>query len=420
MRSLLIACVVLCALAAASAAEEIVVAPPGSGVPGAVTNLDSLFAGVADGTVVRFSDGVYELTPKPYVEPTCGNCPAESTQVEATVGLTVTGRGIWILGPSQGEAVLRTNAGYGVLFENCTSCSMEGMTVTAGARDTMATATDAAVVVKRSSVGITNCTLRDNVGDPETVRKTVVGIMGVAGREGAVLTVRGCRITGNSWDGVALYRGAQGVIEDNLIDGVDLARGETIGGGRGVGIGLTWNAFATVRGNLVRHYWKGIGVFVDAQATVEENVVEHVATWGLTLWDAEVGRPAGTFRRNVVYDVGACGASVVRTSPDMPPPGQFVQNVLVKTGQDPRYDTGEPYCFQTAIAEHAVPETFSISANIPFQNREPNRVRPPGDLAPRDFEARMKPVWAALGRWEAVQRSDFWADYREFTAPVGP
>ena len=52
------------------------------------------------------------------------------------------------------------------------------------------------------------------------------------------------------------------MIEGNWIDGVDLARGERIGGGRGVGIGATWNAYANVRGNVVRRYWKGIGAFV--------------------------------------------------------------------------------------------------------------------------------------------------------------
>ena len=36
-------------------------------------------------------------------------------------------------------------------------------------------------------------------------------------------------------------------IEDNVIDGVDKAGGRVAGGGRGVGIGLTWNATASIR-----------------------------------------------------------------------------------------------------------------------------------------------------------------------------
>jgi len=400
-------------VAAASQVAEILVAPPDSSVSGAVSNLDSLFQALPKGAVVRFSPGDYILRPRPYTEPTCGNCAEESTRVQATVGLRISGQGVWLQGPEHGEAVLHTHAGYGLLFEDCRSCNLDGLTVTDGARDTSAAATDAAVVVKRSSVNVLNCTIRDNIGDSTTVAKTVVGIIGVAGREGATLTIRNTDIVRNSWDGVALYRGAQAVIESNWIDGVDLARGTTVGGGRGVGIGMTWNAFATVRGNVVRNYWKGIGVFLDAQATVEENIIENVATWGLTLWDAGVGRPTGTFRRNVVYRSGACGASIVRTSPEPPRPGQFVQNILVKTGQDSRYDSGEPYCFQMAIARHAVPENFPISANIAYRNREA-RGKPGGeDLDAETFEARMIPVWSALSRWEKLPRSGFWKDYHK-------
>ena len=55
-----------------------------------------------------------------------------------------------------------------------------------------------------------------------------------------------------------------------------LACGKALGGGRGVGIGVTWNAKAGIRGNLVRRYWKGIGLFVDAEGTVVENIIEDI------------------------------------------------------------------------------------------------------------------------------------------------
>ncbi|NNF07611.1 MAG: right-handed parallel beta-helix repeat-containing protein, partial [Candidatus Eisenbacteria bacterium] len=238
----------------------------------------------------------------------------------------------------------------------------------------------------------------------------VVGIMGIAGRERSNIIVRDNRIFRNSWDGIALYRGSQAVIEGNIIDGVDLARGNQVGGGRGVGIGLTWNSFATVRGNLVRNYWKGIGVFVDAQATIEENVIEHMATWGLTLWDAGEGLPSGTFRRNVVYKTGACGASIARGRSELNP-GQFVQNVLVSTAQDPKYDSGEPYCLQVPIDQHGVPENFPISANVLFQNREAGQARYRDDLPRAAFEARMQPIWNALDRWPRLSKSDFWRTF---------
>jgi len=165
----------------AAVADEIRVAPKGFENPGIITDLDSLFADLPAGTTVRFDPGDYMLTPKPYLEETCGNCEAESTRVEATYGLRVTGRGLFLIGPdsTQGEAVIHTNAGYGVLIEDCRNCNLEGLTITGGVRDTSGLATDAGIVVKRSSANIVNCTVRDNIGDPAVVSRTVVGIIGI-------------------------------------------------------------------------------------------------------------------------------------------------------------------------------------------------------------------------------------------------
>ena len=102
------------------------------------------------------------------------------------------------------------------------------------------------------------------------------------------------------------------MIEDTIVDGVDAAGGTRWE--RGVGIGMTWNARASVRRNLVRNYWKGIGVFVDASAEISGNVVEDVLTWGIALWDAGKGRPSARIEKNVVYRTGACGAMIAAGS----------------------------------------------------------------------------------------------------------
>ncbi len=390
---------------------HIMLAAPGLAAEDAGTDLQAAVNKAKPGSLIRLGAGTYDLAPRPYLEPICGNCQAETTAVNATVGLLVKGENLRIVGPRDGKAVIRTHAGYGIVFDDCHNCGLSEVTVTGGERDTSAAATDAAVMVKNGAVAITDCDIRDNVGDTLTVARTVVGIIGVAGRENSVVTVRGCRILRNSWDGIALYRDSQGVIEANVIDGVDLARGARVGGGRGVGIGCTWNSFASIRGNLVRRYWKGIGVFVDAQVTAQENLVEHVATWGVTLWDAGKGRPSGIFERNVIYDTGACGASIVRATDLPPPPGRFVQNVIVHTGQDPRYDSGEPYCFQLPIARHAVPGDYAVAGNVLFENRIAGGAGAEGDLDRATFENRMRPLWDKLGSWPAVRESDFWKAY---------
>ena len=174
------------------------------------------------------------------------------------------------------------------------------------------------MVVRNGRVAIEGCRLGRNVGDSAIVASTVVGIAGVVGREGSDIRLEDCVVEGNSWDGVALYRGAGARITGNVIDGLDRASGGVVGGGRGVGIGLTWDARAVVESNMVRNYWKGIGVFVDARAEVRHNVVEDILTWGLAYWGPEGSRPSAVVEENVVYRTGACGASV-RREPELGP-----------------------------------------------------------------------------------------------------
>lgn len=381
----------------------------GSGAAG--DSLQALVDGLAGPARVLLAPGRYEISPRPYVETTCGNCPEPETRVEATRGLRLSGRGIELAGTHRDSVVLRTRAGYGILFEDCIDCALRALTVTDGIRDPDGNATDAAVVVKRGSVRLEACSLSGNVGDPEIVTKTVAGIMGLAGREGSSTWIEGCRIERNSWDGIALYRGARAVIRNNVVDGVDRASGASVGGGRGVGIGLTWDAEAIVTGNLVRRYWKGIGIFVDARAEIRHNVVEDVLTWGIAYWDAGQGRPTALIEGNVIFRTGACGASLTRESATGPAPGAFVGNALVRTGQDPRYDSGEPYCEQTALARHAVPPGLLVAENLFFRNREPGDAPGRLDISEPAFRERLDPLLRRLGFHPALGASAFLSEF---------
>lgn len=318
--------------------------------------------------------GHHLLSPTAFTDSLCGNCDVANTAVPATYGIRLSGRGIRLIGAGRDETTIHTNAGYGVFFDGCDGCALDRVTVTSGRRDDDGRATSAAVVVRDGAVSLGDCGLRDNIGDSATVATVVVGIAGVAGRENADITVRSCRIERNSWDGIALYRGARATIRDNVIDGVDKASGARVGGGRGVGIGLTWDAHALVEGNLVRRYWKGIGVFVDARADVRENIVEDILTWGLAYWAAGEGTPTARFEDNVVFETGACGAMISRDRVG-DDPGTLIGNVFVRTTQNPRYDSGEPYCTQRPIARAAVPSGFAVHDNLIHD------VRQPGDAA---------------------------------------
>ncbi len=366
--------------------------------------------------ILELAPGDYHLTPAPYTDPTCGNCADPARAVPATLGLRIAGPRVTLRGPGADQVRIHTHAGYGLLFEDCRDCCLEGVTVTGGVRDTSGLATDAAVVVRRSRLALERCRLADNIGDSAVVARILVGIMGLCGREGSDITARDCEILHNSWDGVALYRDAQARIEGCRIDGGDRGGWGSIGGGRGVAIGVTWNARAVIEGNLVTRYWKGIGIFVDAEAVVRENVVEDLLTWGISLWDADQGTPYGEITWNAVHNTGACGISVTRGRPGGRDSSCVRFNAITRTGANPRYDSGEPYCRQCAIAIHAQNPDIRIADNACCENREPGDAAGSSDLGREEFRQAIGPLLERLGHRPRARESAFFQAY----APASP
>ena len=368
--------------------------------------LQFLFGKPQLGVVVELKPGKYDLTPLPMLDSSCGNCENPNTRVPVTVGLYITGMQIQIYGPPDHSATIVTHSGYGLFFNHCQDCQIKDLSITGGERDPDGNATDAAVVAKNSDVIVDNCIIHDNIGDSTLLANNIVGIMGICGRENSHLSVLGNRITRNSWDGIALYRGADADIKFNIIDGVDKADGSQAGGGCGVGIGVTWNAKARIEDNLVKRYWKGIGLFVDADATVRSNIVEDLLTWGISLWDADKGKPIGIIEDNIIYKTGACGAAITSTTSDRDP-GHFTGNVIVKTAQDPRYDSPEYYCYQCALAEHAVPQDFRIADNIFYNNRRASDDLPDHDISEAEFQKAITPICLWFANHKVFKYSDF-------------
>lgn len=376
------------------------------------SDLQAVLDGLEGPARVELAPGTYRLSPVDHEEPTCANCPDPAMAVRATRGLRVTGRGIHLTGGDPEAVVIETNAGYGILFQDCEDCALEGLTVTGGVRDRDANASDAAVVVQRSTVRVEGCVLRDNVGEAQVVRVATVGIMGLTVREGGDAIVSGCRILRNSWDGIALYRGARATITGNVIDGVDLARGRQIGGGRGVGIGVTWDAEAVIEGNLVRRYWKGVGVFVNGRAEIRHNVVEDVATWGIAIWEASGGTPWAVVEENAVAVTGACGIVVTQSHPAaVRGAGSLVGNAVLLTGRDEAYDAPDRYCRQAAIDLDAVPEGYRVEGNLLHANREAGGRPGEGDLDLDTFRTRVAPLVRELGAEPGLAEARFLRDW---------
>ncbi len=349
-----------------------------------VSELEKIFSKNVDSITVYLEPGYYDLTKKEIIDSSCGNCESKDTLINATTGLIIRGNNVKIYGPENHEAILNTNAGYGIYILNSLNVELNGLVITGGARDSSGAATDAGIVVKKSRAVIKNNIIRDNIGDSTAVVKNIVGIMGICGREDAELVVTNNQIIRNSWDGIALYANAQADIKNNLIDGVDKATSKIAGGGRGVAIGVTWDATAEIENNLLRRYWKGIGIFLNADVGARNNIVEDMITWGIAYWDAGKGDPIGYITNNIIYSTGACGVSIARTS-EGDETGELIRNVIVKTAQNPKYDSPDYYCSQCALAISAQPESFEIINNIFYNNRRASDDLPNYDENKNDF-----------------------------------
>ena len=350
--------------------------------------LEELFSQPQKNIRVILESGDYHLTPEYFIDQTCGNCQDPNTAISATRGITISGKNVSIIGPSDRSAIIHTHAGYGIYIKDLQNGVLENLTITGTIRDTAQMATDAAIVVSNSDIAIRNSTIRDNLGDSLLISKHISGVMGICGRENSHMTIIGNEILRNSWDGIALYRDAYAEIIGNKIDGVDKSTGRLPEGGRGVAIGVTWNARAKIKYNYIARYWKGIGIFVDADCEVENNIVEDMVTWGIAFWDAGKGNPRAYISNNIIYNVGACGISITKSNEDTES-GSLIGNIVVTSGQNEKYDSPDYYCYQTSLAMHKVPQNFEIKDNLFFDNRRATDDLPDYDIPKEQFHKKI-------------------------------
>ncbi len=255
-------------------------------------DLQYSFDQAKDRDTILILPGTYDARPVEYVEALCGNCQEHKTQVKATRGFLIQRKSLNIIGSGEENTTLVTNAGYGVLFENSRNSLITGLKVTGGTRDPDGNATDAGIVTKFSTVMVKDAEIADNT---HQLKNVIVGIGGVFGRENSEIHILNCRIQNNGWDGVALYRGATAYIADNVICD-----------GRGAGIGITWDAVATVYRNEISGYWKGIGTFGNSRAVVRNNLVHENLGWGIIA----TGTSYMDAANNVITRNGNCGFAV--------------------------------------------------------------------------------------------------------------
>jgi len=255
----LIAAILLCSVSLLAAATYNVKS---------VKQLYDAVQSIDDGITIILETGDYDLTPMAVTDSTLGNAVNPDSMITVTAGLHIHDKTyIKLIGKDRRKTIIRTYAGYGIFIEHCYDVLIKDLTITDGTRDQDPNATSGAIVVKHSDTKITGCIIENNNGD---YSKTVAGIIGICGREGSYLKVDNNIIRDNSWDGIALYRGAHARIWENLICN-----------GRGAGIGITWDSVAEARFNVIHHYWKGIGSFGTSRAEITNNLVRDIRGWGI-------------------------------------------------------------------------------------------------------------------------------------------
>jgi hypothetical protein len=366
-------------------------ARPGDGSPARPwRDLQEAIEHAAHGDTLRLAPGVYRAQPAPFTDDLCGNCEAHRTSVQATRGFLVAGKSLTIVGAGAEATTLVTGAGYGVLFVEAPDAQLEGVKVTGGVRDADGNATDAAVVVRRSRVTVTRCRLSDNDHRDTSV---VVGIGGVFGREGAELYIHDNRIENNGWDGVALYRGATAVITDN-----------TIRRGRGAGVGVTWDAQATVLRNDVSEFWKGIGSFGNSRVVARNNRVHHNLGWGVVA----SGTSFMDATNNAVVRNGNCGMALWGDSIQ----GRFANNLVYQNGWRKQW-----VCPCVGLWNAGQPKGFSVRHNLVFANEkgeykavefDEDRPGPPYDLTGTDGNLSTDPLLADTVLYRLRPDSPLW------------
>lgn len=340
-----------------------------------VSTADELMAAFReplDNVTVKLAPGRYILTPRE-AEEQVRPCHESTNSLVVTVGLIVSGRGVCLMGPEVGEAVIATEADYRLYFRDCAGCEVERITITGEMSTSAHPVTGAAVLAKNSEVQVRNCAIRDNTAVAETPPRTVDGIVGL---DGAMIEVEFNEISGNRV-GVCLYDDAQGVVRNNLIEGFPLR--STAGG---LALMVFCDAQMIAERNLMRDLGDGVQLAGSPSLELRANVIEDVrgnavssTTWGL-------GRVM--IDRNVIYRCGGPGIAM-RADGDQ----KATNNIIVETGKvNP---------MESAIQVWGARSDAAIRKNTLFDNTVAD------DSLDRDVPREI--FWRARRKWTRTYRN---------------
>jgi len=256
--------------------------------------------------------GEYEARPFRTYDATCGNCPVDFGGFEAggwiSTAIFVSGKSLTIRGQNPEETIVRTNASYGFLFAGSKDSVIEGISISGGVKSTDKRRTDAALVIRSSSVTLRNVHILDNNGLEELEKrngdKYVDGIAGVAVREGGRLLMEDSVIRNSSSHGVVLYRSDPTLPDDQAT--ATIVRSLIADGAHPTakaGIRATGDSILELRLSQIHNHKYGIELYDLATASVRNSSISRIKFDGLkraTAGSVEV-------MNNVFFDIGERG-----------------------------------------------------------------------------------------------------------------
>jgi nitrous oxidase accessory protein NosD len=276
--------------------------------------MDALRAPV-ENVIVQLAPGTYTLTTTSQRE-TIGSCGETGEITTVTVALRVTGERVRIVGPEEGEAVVRADATYPVYFDQCSDCELERVTIAGDVADNKMYG-GASVAANQSSVRIANCSMRDDGPALQSEAGPLKWVKGIYGRN-AELEIEFNEITGHAC-GIVLFDHARATIRNNRITGMGASKNN------GGGVLVMCDSDAVIEKNHVSGFTRGVQIAMRGSAVCRNNIVEDVYWHGIDALNHDIGRLS--IEQNVFYRCGAAGIAV-RADGDQ----RANRNMVVETG----------------------------------------------------------------------------------------
>lgn len=265
-----------------------------------------------DAGTVTVYPGEYDSRPFRTYDATCGNCPVDFGGFEAggwiSTALLISGKSITIRGTSPTDTIIRTNASYGILFNESKDSLIEGITISAGVKSKDKRRTDAAVLIRNSDVTLRNVHIVDNDGVEELEKrngdKYIEGIAGVGVREGGKLLIEDSVIRNSSSHGIILYRSDPTRDDDQAT--ATVLRTLIADGSHPTskaGIRATGDSILNVQLSQIHNHRSGIELFDVSSGSITNSSISRIKHNGLTR--ATAG--AVEVMNNVFFDIGERG-----------------------------------------------------------------------------------------------------------------